>query len=344
MRWPRAGGSRQDYNDSVATILHLQKIMNAKQYIENELTKLKTPSNIQPEDDLEAQIVRLLLSKKFRKYSANENLINHIKESVHYCVKREQPINLTFLHGAYKLWRLEEAPETDWAELFSLMYYSKYVKPICEIYKPGVWFDFFVDDYIVETLDNYSPEEVKTYINSYQKLMDFLKSYQPKNLEMTITTVGSQFASREDFNQALNKQLEITPMPELSDNSARMVELNVRLVDGQSDDPKWREKIYRIHDAYRAIKGGTGYHKNRPDKILVFNQPLPSGAMIALGTTKSSIAKFWVGVGALKPDKNSYKMIVLSPSQLEKASFEWKKIDIGLTGKNFKRIRVIKAN
>ena len=315
--------------------------MTAEQYIKNELEKLKTPSDIQPEDDLEAQIVRLLLSKKFRKYSANEDLINHVKESVHYCVEKNQPINLTFLHGAYKLWRLEEAPEVDWAELFSLMYYSKYVKPICEIYKPGVWFDFFVDDYIVEVLDNYKPEEVKAYIDSYQKLMDFLKLYQPENLKMTITTVGSQFASREDFDQALEKQLETTPMPELSDDSARMVELNVRLADGQSNDPKWREKIYRIHDAYRVIKGGTGYHKNRPDKIVVFNQPLPSGRTISLGTTKSSIAKFWVGVGALKPDKDTYKMVVLSPKQLEETSCKWEDANIGLTGKNFAKIRII---
>ena len=315
--------------------------MTAEQYIKNELGKLKTPSDIQPEDDLEAQIVRLLLSKKFRKYSANEDLINHIKESVHYCVEKNQPINLTFLHGAYKLWRLEEAPEVDWAELFSLMYYSKYVKPICEIYKPGVWFDFFVDDYIVEVLDNYKPEEVKAYIDSYQKLMDFLKPYQPENLKMTITTVGSQFVSREDYDQALEKQLGTTPMPELSDDSTRMVELNVRLADGQSNDPKWREKIYRIHDAYLVIKGGTGYHKNRSDKILVFNQPLPSGTTISLGTTKSSIAKFWVGVGALKPDKDTYKMVVLSPKQLEETSCKWEDANIGLTGKNFAKIRII---
>ena len=315
--------------------------MTAEQYIKNELGKLKTPSDIQPEDDLEAQIVRLLLSKKFRKYSANEDLINHVKESVHYCVEKSQPINLTFLHGAYKLWRLEEAPEVDWAELFSLMYYSKYVKPICEIYKPGVWFDFFVDDYIVEVLDNYKPEEVKAYIDSYQKLMDFLKPYQPENLKMTITTVGSQFVSREDFDQALEKQLGTTPMPELSDDSTRMVELNVRLADGQSDDPKWREKIYRIHDAYLVIKGGTGYHKNRSDKILVFNQPLPSGTTISLGTTKSSIAKFWVGVGVLKPDKDAYKMVVLSPKQLEETSCKWEDANIGLTGKNFAKIRII---
>jgi hypothetical protein len=317
--------------------------MNAKQYIENELIKLQTPSNIQQEDDLEAQIVRLLLSKKFRKYSANEALISHVKESVHYCIERNQPINLTFLHGAYKLWRLEEAPEVDWAELFSLIYYSKYVKPICEIYKPGVWFDFFVDDYIVEILDNYKPEEVKAYIDSYQKLIDFLKPHQPKNLKMTITTVGSQFASREDFDQALEKQLETTPMPELSDASARMVELNVRLVDEQSNDPKWREKIYRIHDAYLAIKGSTGYHKNRPDKIVVFNQPLPSGRTISLGTTKSSIAMFWVGVGALRPDKDSYKMVILPPKQLKETPCKWEYVDVGLTGKNFAKIRIIET-
>ncbi len=318
--------------------------MTAEQYIKNELEKLKTPSDIQPEDDLEAQIVRLLLSKKFRKYSANKDLINHVKESVHYCVEKNQPINLTFLHGAYKLWRLEEAPKVDWAELFSLMYYSKYAKPICEIYKPGVWFDFFVDDYIVEVLDNYKPGEVKAYIDSYQKLMDFLKPYQPENLKMTVTTVGSQFASREDFDRALEDQLKVTPMPELSDADTRMIELNVRLVDSQSDDSKWREKIYRIHNAYLAIKGSTGYHKNRPDKILVFNQPLPSGTTISLGTTKSSIAKFWVGVGALKPDKDTYKMIILSPSQLEQTPCKSENIDIGLAGRNFRKIRVVETD
>lgn len=318
--------------------------MNAKQYIENELIKLKNPSGIQSDNDLETQIVRLLLSKRFRKYSANESLINHIRESVHYCVERNQPINLTFLHGAYKLWRLEESPEVDWAELFSLMYYLKYVKPICEIYKPGVWFDFFVDDYIVEILDGYNPEEVKAYIDSYQKLMDFLRPYQPKNLKMTITTVSSQFTSRKEFDQSLNKQLEITPMPELSNANAKTVELNVKLTSEQSNDPKWREKNYRIHDAYLVIKGSTGYHKNRPDKILVFNQPLPSGTTISLGTTKSSIAKFWVGVGALKPGKDDYKMIILSPSQLERIPFKWEDINIGLTGRNFRKIRVITAS
>lgn len=315
--------------------------MKAEQYIKLELEKLKQPLGLKPEADLEAQIVRLLLSKKFRKYSANGDLIQHIKDSVHECVSKNQPINLTFLHGAYKLWRLEEAPEVDFAELFALMYYTKYVKPICEVYKPGVWFDFFVDDWIVETLDNLKPEEISAYLESYQKLMDFLKPYQPDNLKMTITPISSCFKSRSEFDNKIKEKLSTLPLPELSDAARHMVELNVRPTEGQTDDPLWREKVYQIHDAYLIIKGETGYHKNRLDKILVFNQPLPSGTTISLGTTKSSIAKFWVGVGALKPDGNSYKMMILSPNQIDTTKFEWQTISIGLPGKNFGKIRIL---
>lgn len=316
--------------------------MKAEQYIKLELEKLKQPLGLKPEADLEAQIVQLLLSKKFRKYSANEELIQHIKDSVHECVGKNQPINLTFLHGAYKLWRLEESPEADWAELFALMYYSKYVKPICEIYEPGVWFDFFVDDWIVEKLDNISPAEITTYIESYQAVMDFLRPYQPQNLKMTITPVSSCFSSRAEFDDKLNEKLSSLPLPELSESAKNMVELNVRPTDTQTDDPLWREKVYQIHDAYLIIKGETGYHRNRLDKIIVFNQPLPSGTSIALGTTKSSIAKFWVGVGALKPADDSYKMIILSPSQLDATTCQWEDINIGLEGKNFTKIRILR--
>ena len=318
--------------------------MTLEKYLQDKLEKLNISTVTPAQENLEEQIVKLTLSKKFRKYSANDTLIQHVKDVVHYCVEHSQPINFTFLHGAYKLWRLEEAPYTDWAELFALMYYTNYVKDICAIYQPGVWFDFFVDDWIIEDIDNLSPIEIQSYINSYQKLMDFLKPYQPNNLRMTITPVSSQFSSRQEFEQKLSDAEKSLELPELNETASRMVELNAKLSSEAKTDPKWREKIYRKHNAYLKIKGETGYHKDRPDKILVFSQPLPSGTTISLGTTKSSIAKFWVGVGALKQDDNSYKQIILSPKQLETVSFEWQDIHInGLDGPNFQRIRVIQA-
>lgn len=325
--------------------------MTTQEYIQTKLDELAQPVGLKkPEstDELVEAIFQALMSKKFRKYSANEDLQNHIKNAIRINVEKNEPINVTFLHGAYKLWRLEETPEVDWAELFSLLYYSNWVKPVCELYEPGVWFDFFVDDYIINRLDNIPMFEVEAYIDSYQSVIDFLKAYQPSNLKMTITRVGKQFASEEDFDKSLQSNLEKltaeTPggLPKRNEAQIAMVELNTKPTDEQLKDPKWREKVYHLHNAYMATKAEPGYHKGRPEKIMAFTQPLPSGTTISVGTTKSSVMKFWVGVGVLQPNNDSYRQLILSPKQLETAEFEWQNVSLRISGKNFTKIRVLK--
>jgi hypothetical protein len=325
--------------------------MTAQDYIQTKLEELKKPlglPRLAGKEELVDAIFRALMSKKFRKYSANDELKKQVRNAIRLNVENNEPINVTFLHGAYKLWRLEETPDADWAELFSLMFYSSWVKPICETYEPGVWFDFFVDDYIITRLDNIPKEDVQCYIDSYQTLINFLKSYQPDNLKMTITTVGGQFASEEAFDKSLYSNLEKltkeTPggLPVLNDAQVAMVELNTKPADEQLKDPMWREKVYHLHNAYMATKAEPGYHKGRPEKIMAFTQPLPSGTTISVGTTKSSIMKFWIGVGVLQQTQDGFKQIILSPSQLEKTSFDWQDVNIGIEGKNFNRIRVTK--
>lgn len=304
-----------------------------------------------PADDeqLVETIYKFIMSKKFRKYSVTPALDTHIRGAIKLAIENKQSINFTYLHGAYKLWRLDEAPEPDWAELFSALYYSNWVKPICEIYEPGVWFDYFVDDLIVPKIDNIDLTDVEKYLEIYQGIFDYLKPYQPTNLKMTYTRVGDQFESPVAFDASLEKNVETMRkklpggLPILDDAKRAMVELNAKPTDEQLKDPKWREKVALIHDAYMNTKAEPGYH-NQPTKIKVFNQPLPSGMVIALGTTKDSIAKFWVGVGALKPKDDSFRQIILSPSQLGKAEFDWADLDIGLTGKNFNKIRVLHSS
>lgn len=324
--------------------------MTAQEYIETKLDELRKPAGFkkpQSGDELETEIYRLLMSKKFRKYSANEDLQNYIQNAIHVNISNNKPINITFLHGAYKLWRLQESPEADWAELFALMYYSNWVKPICEIYKPGVWFDFFVDDLIIPKLDNVSMDDIHTYIKTYQRVIDFLKPYQPSNLRMTITPVGSQFSSAEAFDKSLAKNLESLTeempdgLPVLNNSQRAMVELNTKASPEQLKDTLWREKVYRLHNAYMMTKAEPGYHKGRPDKIVAFTQPLPSGTAISVGTTKDSIMKFWIGVGVLKPTNDSYRQIILSPNQLDTVQFHWEDVQFALTGKNFEKIRVL---
>ena len=321
--------------------------MNAQAFIESRLKKMQeVPAVIScdSKEELKKEILRLLLSKKFRKYAANEDLIEHCKNAIDLKVENNEPINITFVHGAYKLWRLEESPYADWAELFSLMYYTNWVKNICAMYEPGVHFDFFADDWIVPIMNNVPMSDVDDYLSSFNKLLIFLKPYQPKNLDMTITPVGTQFESKEEFEDQLYsglKALQNDGLPELDDSDRLMIEHNVKTTPEQEADPEWREKVRQFFLAYAPVKKAAGYHY-RPEKILAFTQPLPSGSTISVGTTKSSVMKFWVGAGVLNPKNDSYVESILSVAQLKESSFEKQEIEIeGLEGENFDSINVL---
>ncbi|HSX23868.1 MAG TPA: hypothetical protein VLE74_02095 [Candidatus Saccharimonadales bacterium] len=325
--------------------------MTAQEYIQTKLKELNVPLGLEKpanNEELIEAISKILLSKKFRKYSANPELIAHIREAIRTNVEQSKPINVMFTHGAYKLWRLEETPEVDWAELFALMYYTKWLAPICEIHEPGVWFDSFVDDLILPKLDNISLTEVETYKSSYRNLLSFLKQYQPKNFKMTITGVDEQFESPEAFYQKLEQDVEKFALklpgglPVVSKERAAMIELNAKPNSQQRADSLWMEKNTLLHDAYISLTKREAGYTFRPDKILAFTQPLPSGVFLAVGSTKDSIAKFWTGVGVLNTRNDSFRQGILSPNQLEKAKFTWENIALkDLNGKNFGRIRVV---
>lgn len=325
--------------------------MTAQEYIKTQLQALNEPRNL-PQPQSQAELINtifaLLTSKKFRKYSLTLEYSEHIKNSIKENVMNNQPINITFLGGSYKLWRLEEAPESDWAELFACMYYTRWIKPICDIYRYGVWFDFMLDDVIVAKLNNLDEADVDSYRESRDKILKFLKPYQPTNLNMTITGVGGLFDSREAYQKELDEAVQDLAtklpngLPQLTQAQLATTELNTKATPEQLADPNWREKVELLHMAYMVVKGSTGY-STASNKIRAFTQPFPNGTCIAVGTTKDSIAKFWVAVGALKPRDGSFRQIILSPKQLSAAHSVWEEVKIdGLDGKNFSKIRILK--
>ena len=319
--------------------------MKPEEFILQSLKELNSKKNIlipKTQEELVDCILKLLLNKKFRKYSAKPELVEHIKNAIKISIERKQPINLVFTHGAYKLWRLQEAPFPDWAELFAAMYYTKWLKPICEVYAPGVRFEYLVDDLILPKIDNISLEDVELYIKEYQKILDFLKQYQPENFKMEITRFKSQFSSEEVFEQALQKNIETLSLthPTFTDEQLQTVELNARPTPEQLKDPEWREKIRLIHDAYINLKREIGYYF-LPSKIAIFSQQLGSGMFLAVGTTKNSVVKFWVGAGALERKGESFIEHIFSPKHLELSRYTKEEIHIpGLESKNFNKIRV----
>lgn len=314
--------------------------MTPKEFIEYRLNELKPTNKTIPENELALFIYKTIMSKKFRKYSANQYLINHIKEAIKINIQNNQPINFVLPHGAYKLWRLEESPEPDWAELFASIYYTKWLKPICEVYKPGVLFEYLVDDLILPIMNNTPVHEVKTYLNEYQKILNFLKKYQPANFQMVITrSQDSLIEFKEKLNNSIEKISKTNPT--FTEEQLKMTELNVKATEEQLKDSNWREKVRLIHDAYMAIKREVGYYF-KPEKIATFCQNLPSGKFLGVGTTKTSIAKFWIGIGVLKRKDKQYIEYILSPGQIDKENMTTESISIdGLEGKNFNRIKII---
>ncbi len=321
--------------------------MSPKEFIENKLKELKSTNKtvaiFTSDKELGEFIFKTIMSKKFRKFSITGEYISHIQESIEINIKNNSPIKILWPFGAYKLWRLEEAPEADWAELFSIMYFAKWIMPITEVYKPGVWFDFSSDEIVVERMNNIPKSDTESYAKSFSIVLNFIKSYLPENLKFTLTPVSSYYTPEEfeeDLKDKLDKmQKELGGLPVLSERDKRMVELNVRLNPGQSNDPLWREKVELIHQAFYTITKRRAYNRAK-DKFWAFATPI--GDCVTIGTTKTSVAKFWPGVGALKKNENDYQEYVLSPSQIENTKFDWEPISIdGLDGKNFHKIRII---
>lgn len=322
--------------------------MSPKEYIEYKLNELKSTNeveNFSSKEEISDHICKAILSKKFRKFSLIPEYIEHIKRVVNESIENNLPIKFSFPFGGYKLWRLEETPEVDWAELFTFMYYTKWLKPVAEVYKPGIIFDFASDDVIVERMNNIPKEDTEKYKKSFEDLVKFLEKHISENIKFTFTPISSLYTP-EEFEKDLadkieKKKIEFGGLPVLDDKISRMVELNVKLNKGQEEDPLWKEKIELLHQAYYTVDKRRPYNRAQ-DKILVFPTSVKDGKVIAVGTTKTSVAKFWVGIGVLKKIEGKYIEYILSPNQINKETIIKEPISIdGLIGNNFNSIKII---
>ena len=318
-----------------------------EEYIVNELNKLNEFSekklDLNSEKDLADFIAKIVVFKKFRKFSVDEKFPGSLEGAIKINLEKKEPIKFCFPFGGYKLWRLEESPEVDWAELFALIYYANWLKPICENYGPGVWFDFSSDDVIVEMLDNIPAFDTEKYRTSFLALISFIEQYLPKNMKFTFTPVGSRY-TKEEFEIEIKDKMEnlrknLGGLPEVSEKEIKMIDLNTKPREGEKRDLDWYRSNKLTHDAYMSVDKRRPYNR-APEKILVFTTRLPSG--VAVGTTKTSVAKFWVGVGALIKRGNGFIETILSPDQLQKTKYKWESVLIdGLKDKNFEKLRVI---
>lgn len=322
--------------------------MTPKEYILSTLEKLRAPIVMEDLGDtpLEEAIYTKVMSKKFRKLKPGQECVDLTKTAIKLFVKENKPVRIFEMFGGNKLWRFEEAPEIDWAELFSLTYFIEWCRLIASVYEPGVVFEYFSQDISVETLNNVPRSETDRYSETFKELIAFIQPYLPSNIKIKYTRHLDSFKNPDDYY----KELEVSKenilkknkgkLPELTEAMKAATELNVKLKPGQSDDLQWREKVELQHQAIFQTKTLA---KIMSDPAKIWTCPTYYADSVVTGSTKRSLAKFWAAVGALKSENGTFAEVVLTPKQLKEAKFEWQNVEIdGLKGKNFTKIRILK--
>lgn len=316
--------------------------MTAKEYIEKRLKGIKD-KKVKQQGELADFVFATIMSKKFRKYSVNPIANDMVRKAIELNIQNNEPIKIAIPFGSYKLWRLEESPEPDWAELFTMIYYAYWLKPITDVYEQGVWFDFCGDDAILELMNNIPEEDTEKYKKTFRDLIGFMQPYLPENFKYTFSPVGERYSSKEEFLADLNekvKELEQKGDIPLTERNIEMMKFNIKPKEGEEIN---FQKNRILHDAYMAVSKRRAHHK-RPDKIIICCTPFGDRTSLPMGTTKTSVVKFQTGIGVLKKTDSGYQEYILSPSQMKTAKYIFESIYLDeLSGKNFSKIRILNS-
>ena len=328
--------------------------MQPNDYIQQQLRLLKSNSEPSPTTDSTAESIFTILMRKnrgFRKWSVDENSQAHIRTAIDTHIKNASPIHFTFPFGGYKLFSLPTAPLADWAEIFMFIHIAKYLLPITEIYSAGVKVSFWSDDKAVLRMNNVPVADTDAYMKSFSEIVAFMNSLTPQNMQFELIRVQDLYTDEEyeaefaeKFAQAREKYLQFDD--KLKAKFHKMSSLNINwngeedltsLSEKEKEDKLVQSAIY--HNIEISLKKRVDFVKGA-DKILLFSSKIQNG--IGIGTTKSSMTKFWTGVGALQKDGEGFRQIILPPSKLDLLE-RAKQFDIrlSLSNENLEQIFVI---
>lgn len=321
------------------------KLKNCSQY---ELTE--ADNGYIKQNGINAFIFKQACSKKFRKWKASDEAKAQISEAINDKVKNNEPIEFTIGFGGYKLWRIPSTPEIDWAEFFTIAYFSEYLAPIAAAYEPGVNLTFADDDAIIEKMNNVPVQDTETYFQSFQSLLTEFSKYWPENFSIKIMRTKDLYG--DEYDSALAENIEKVSAnfdqraPEQVQELKQQAAINIQWAGAEpwdelnetEKDEKLKHSLI-LHEAHCSLPRKVGFIEGQ-DKVYLTT--FQESGSIAIGTTKSCAAKFWTGFGVLEQRQKKIYDIILTAAQLERIKdieYETEKIDL-LPQKNLQEIRI----
>lgn len=269
-----------------------------------------------------------VLSKKFRKWSADPVTQARVLKAIDVASDAQKPLQVVCPMGGYKLWSLPSAPEADWAEFFNIAYVLQYVSGIAAGYGPGVHVSYFMHTLLPQRHDNLPAEQVQRYVDSFEELLAAFRKHLPRNVTLSITRDANLY-TREEYFSTLEERYplaerQFSSLPEAArDELLKLSRRNIRW-DGAED---WTgltqtEKEEKVRRGAIYELAGTGRMERvhqfllAEDKVVLF--VMSARGFLGIGSTKSSRAKYWIGSGVLEFRDDEFFDLVLSPSQAER--------------------------
>ena len=317
-----------------------QLIRKAPTYsaLESELKTIKF-------EGVEKYIFNKLTSAKFRGSVLPEELKQKIIGKIKNSVKTGQPIHVSVPFGGYKKWQLPTYPEPDWSEIFNLVQLRDYLTPISKSYKPGVILEYFSDEIFVSKMDNYPQKDLDTYNSRFSGLITWFSSYLPVGMSIKFSKIRDQISQDEIFKR-FDKSLVILknkwPTLPKSEQDRRIAKAK-RNYKGEGDYATYLNSTL-IHDAFIFGDWDEGIPWAFAEDMIPVGFRYTGAWGIHLKSSRSSTVQFWIGMGVLRQDQDTFIPSILTYNQyLElEPKIKYEKVDIRLSNfKNFTQIPIV---
>ena len=281
-------------------------------------------------DGEERFLQALVLSSKYRKWAANQAARDRIAGAVAGAVAARKPIRFLHTMGGYKLWRMPTSPQSDWAEFFNIAYLLEYLSGIAAAYPPGASMTYYLYTLLPQRHDNLPAADVQAYVDSFTALVDSFRPYLPDNLSLSIVK-DTDLYTPDEYYANLDEMMVLAKnrFPTFDEKWRNELLLQSRRNIKWTGAEDWsglddREKEDRILSGAITELAGMAMRKQGEfvrdkDNILLFVKAVSGNAFLGIGSTKSSVAKHWAGIGVLQYRKDELYDLVLSPTQWDRA-------------------------
>ena len=267
-----------------------------------------------------------VLTRKYRKQAADSTAQERITEAIDLAVAGNKPLRFLHTMGGYKVWRVPSRSEVDWADFFNIAYLLQYLSGIAAGYAPGVSLTYYLYTLLPERHNNLTAAEITSYVDSFTALVDEFRPYLPDNLSLSIVRDTDLYTRDEYFTLLDENRVVVRDLfDRLSwrDELVAQAHRNIKW-DGAED---WRglseaEKQEKVLSSALTELAGIALRRqaefiSAPENVLLFVTARRENGFLGVGSTKSSVAKHWVGTGLIEYWRETLRDKILSPTQWE---------------------------